>query len=160
MEKFFREDNIRGEESTHLASLEVNNFAHSTGWRSASMMATRNDTIRERDTGQMGALKVATSGPNKGGERIRIETYLTRLGEDGQGGDRRGRGRKSEAKGIDKNDGATQFGSRAYFERSPNHLPNSSHLFFAEPITQPRRPLYYLLDSFVNIRRHPAVLYV
>jgi hypothetical protein len=104
----------------------------------------------------MGALKLATSGPNKGGERIRIETYLTRLGEDGQGGDRRGRGRKSEAKGIDKNDGATQFGSRAYFERSPNHLPNSSHLFFADPIIRSRRPLYYSLDSFVNYSKMPC----
>lgn len=46
------------------------------------------------------------------------------------------RGRKSEARGIDKNARPTQFGSRAYFERSPNFVSNSCHLFFVRQLVR------------------------
>ena len=59
------------------------------------------------------------------------------------------RGRKSEARGIDKNARPTQFGSRAYFERSLNSVPNSCHLFFADR----------LVGQFASCFRQ-AVLYV
>src|SRR6266576_2853329 len=54
-------------------------------------------------------------------------------GRMGKGETEEVRGRKSEARGIDKNARPTQFGSRAYFERSPNSVPNSCHLFFFLP---------------------------
>lgn len=59
------------------------------------------------------------------------------------------RGRKSEARGIDKNARPTQFGSRAYFERSPNSVSNSCHLFFAHPIV---RQFALLLSSSRVVR--------
>ena len=84
-------------------------------------MGTRNDTIRG-NTGQTRAPTRDIRAQIRVKKKEEFETYLTRLGENGQGGDRRGRGRKSEAKGIDKNHETTQFGSRAYFGRSPNPI--------------------------------------
>ncbi len=47
----------------------------------------------------------------------------------GKGETEEARGRKTEARGIDKNARATPFGSRAYFERSLNPVSKSCHLF-------------------------------
>ena len=128
--KFFRESKTKGRGKYALGQFGGEQFRAFYGDGGQQVrMATRNDTIRGT-TGQIGAptrdIRAQTRGEKK---ETSIENVLDEIGR----GWARGRPKKAEGGRVrgkgnrQKPQGEHSSGSRAYFGRSPNPIPNSSH---------------------------------